>query len=295
MSTKALAAMTRTAAALVAVLLATAGGAAAAPALWKVADADSTVYLFGTMHAVPRDLAWRTPALDAAFAAADEAWFELDLFGDPTAGFLYMATRGTSPDRPLSSRLPPADRARLAAAAARAGLSPAALEGLQPWLASVALTDGAALKEGFTAYGPDLALTLEARRTGKPVKGFETGADQVALFTSMPEAAQMDLLRQTLDEIDGGPAALRKLAGAWVAGDLLDVRTLEPGGIRPEDEGTYKALLVDRNRRFADGIAGILAGAGTAFVAIGAAHLAADDDSVQHFLAAKGYTVERVE
>ena len=28
------------------------------PALWKVADKDTTIYLFGTVHALPKDVPW---------------------------------------------------------------------------------------------------------------------------------------------------------------------------------------------------------------------------------------------
>src|SRR5512138_1544739 len=36
------------------------------PALWAVADADTTVYLFGTIHLLPEKYQWRTPAFDRA-------------------------------------------------------------------------------------------------------------------------------------------------------------------------------------------------------------------------------------
>src|SRR5258708_11417468 len=38
----------------------------ARPALWEVRDPDTTIYLFGTIHLLPDDLRWRTPAFDQA-------------------------------------------------------------------------------------------------------------------------------------------------------------------------------------------------------------------------------------
>ena len=36
------------------------------PALWKVADEDTTIYLFGTVHALPKDVEWfRGPIAEA--------------------------------------------------------------------------------------------------------------------------------------------------------------------------------------------------------------------------------------
>ena len=44
---------------------------AANPALWKVADHDTTIYLFGTIHLLPKDTKWRSSAFDTAAAGAD--------------------------------------------------------------------------------------------------------------------------------------------------------------------------------------------------------------------------------
>src|SRR5689334_11682507 len=65
--------------------LGVAGAADAAPALWVVRDADSEIYLFGTLHALSPDARWRTPLYDRALANADTVWFEADLqSGDRT-------------------------------------------------------------------------------------------------------------------------------------------------------------------------------------------------------------------
>mgnify|MGYP003483080608 FL=1 len=40
------------------------------PAMWKVADADTTVYLFGTVHVLPPTLTWHSPAVDKALGEA---------------------------------------------------------------------------------------------------------------------------------------------------------------------------------------------------------------------------------
>src|SRR5687768_13085659 len=40
------------------------------PALWKVADDDTTIYLFGTIHLLPRDTSWRTPKFEQALAGS---------------------------------------------------------------------------------------------------------------------------------------------------------------------------------------------------------------------------------
>ena len=53
----------------------------------------------------------------------------------------------------------------------------------------------------------------------------------------------------------------------------------------------YQAVLVDRNTDWANKIQTLLEGSGTAFIAVGAAHLTGDD-SVQAILQKRGMTVE---
>ena len=45
--------------------------ASASPALWKVADEDTTIYLFGTNHLLPKETKWRSPAFDKVAASSD--------------------------------------------------------------------------------------------------------------------------------------------------------------------------------------------------------------------------------
>ena len=42
------------------------------PAIWKLADEDTTIYLFGTFHLLPDGFLWRSPELDGVVEEADE-------------------------------------------------------------------------------------------------------------------------------------------------------------------------------------------------------------------------------
>ena len=48
----------------------------ARPALWSVSDADTTVYLFGTIHLLPDNYQWRTPKLDQAVGGSQQLVIE---------------------------------------------------------------------------------------------------------------------------------------------------------------------------------------------------------------------------
>src|SRR3569833_1887337 len=43
-----------------------------APALWCASYADTTVYLFGTIHLLPENYKWRSPALEKAVNGSQE-------------------------------------------------------------------------------------------------------------------------------------------------------------------------------------------------------------------------------
>ena len=79
------------AAALACAVVAT-GTALADPALWRLSDEDSDIYIFGTIHILPPDLVWRNETVDAAFASAGRVYFEVPT--DPEAqGALQPAPR----------------------------------------------------------------------------------------------------------------------------------------------------------------------------------------------------------
>ena len=47
-------------------------GTPARPAMWQVRDADTTIYLFGTIHALPQGIDWFGSAVAAAFDGSHE-------------------------------------------------------------------------------------------------------------------------------------------------------------------------------------------------------------------------------
>jgi uncharacterized protein YbaP (TraB family) len=51
----------------------------AAPALWVLHDADTTIYLFGTVHMLPRDLDWNRGPVRQGFDKSDTLVTELVL------------------------------------------------------------------------------------------------------------------------------------------------------------------------------------------------------------------------
>ena len=265
----------------------------AGPALWVIRDADSTLYLFGTVHVLRPTTAWGSARVDAAFASADDIWFEISNPDDQAAIIPLIQQHGISPDRPLSSLLTVDELAALDAAASGAGLTAAQMDPFRPWLAGLTLSVAPLVKAGYDPRsGVELILKARADAAGKPVHGFETIDKQIGILAGMSEADQLAFLRSTLEAYDDATVELDQMVEAWATGDVATLERVAVDEIRAESPAVYQALLVQRNTDWAGQIQTLLAGSGTAFIAVGAAHLAGDD-SVQEILADRGVAVTR--
>lgn len=275
-----------------AILVSLPGAAAAAPAMWRVSDGDSQVYLFGTLHALRPGLAWRTPLYDRVMAAASTVWFEADMTaGDPETIRLLLQRYGSDPDRPLTRKLAPSD---LAVLARQTDL--AQINHLRPWAAALMLSVQPVLGRGATVEaGADMTATRRARDARKRVRTFETLEDQARMYASLPEASEVRYLTNVVRKRSRpklppplGPASLEK---AWMAGDIGRLN----GGLEAENPALYEALVRRRNRAWAGRLAGEIAdGAGVELVNVGALHLIGPE-GLPALLRARGFRVERVQ
>jgi uncharacterized protein YbaP (TraB family) len=256
--------------------------AAAQPALWAVRDADTTIYLFGTVHLLPHDTDWHFPALEQALAESDALYVEIT--DDDQANMTALVLRhGIDTTHSLSDLLSPFDRSRLERAARLANV-PGGVAGLnimRPWLAALTLTVAPLTKAGLDpGQGVDKQLRATMEKAGKPVRGLETAEQQIRLLADMPQSMQLAMLRATLRDTDRATVDLTAIIDAWKRGDEAALARLENDLMRRETPELYQRLLVERNEAWAKRIAAMLEQPGRVFIAVGAAHLAGPD-SVQ--------------
>ncbi|WP_185965138.1 TraB/GumN family protein [Glacieibacterium frigidum] len=275
-------------------LLLAASPVAAEPAIWVVRDADTEITLFGTLHELPTGIDWLTPRIAARVDAADTLVLETVIPEDRDAIGTLVTTLGYSPKLPpLAKRIAPRLQAPLAAVLRDTRLQPAALDGMETWLAAVTLGDAVLAKLGLDeTNGVEAVLTARVRAARKPVTGLETPAEQLGYFDTLPETDQRALLDATVADTATAAADTNRLIASWTSGNTQVIAD----GFRDSLRATPRlaqVLLVDRNARWATWIAARLAQPGKVFVAVGAAHLAGTD-SVQAKLAAQGITAERL-
>lgn len=264
----------------------------AKPALWQVEGPNGErAWLFGTIHALPEPVDWRSAKIAAALAASDRLVLEVAAVDDPARIGKIFAALGQSRElAPLAMRLAPEDRGELQADMAALGLAPGALDGLETWAAALSLQQAVAAREGIdSANGIDRALV---RGWTKPVEELEGAATQLAIFDRLAEDDQRALLLAVLRGGDAGKESER-LARAWAQGDMALIgKELE--GDFLADPDLREALLVGRNRTWAVRLEASLKAGARPFVAVGAGHMAGAD-GLPALLGARGYKVTRVQ
>jgi uncharacterized protein YbaP (TraB family) len=177
--------------------------------------------------------------------------------------------------------------------AASAGMPAGQIDVFRPWLAGLVLSVAPVMKAGYEPQsGVELVLKARAEAAGKPIQAFETIDKQVGILAGMSEADQLASLRMLLESWSDSAAELDQMVAAWASGDVERLEALAVAEMQTETPALYEALLVRRNTDWADQIQTLLAGSGTVFIAVGAAHLAGDD-SVQEILGDRGVTVTR--
>ena len=266
------------------------------PALWVVKDADTTIYLFGTVHALKPRLSWFDSAVRKAFDESGQLVLEIPL-PDPAEAQKVVLPLAIDPDGPpLRQKLTEADRATYVAALTKLGVPAAGIDqfdSLEPWFAAVTMAQIALQKAGFTpGDGAETALDKAAKAAGKPVSGLETLQQQLGYFHDLPQADQIAFLVAGAKDVDKFDSTINAMVDKWKAGDAEGLSALMNEDLTSQPN-LYKVLLVDRNARWADWIDNRLKTPGTVFVAVGAGHLAGKG-SVQDQLKTLGITARRI-
>lgn len=268
--------------------------APATPALWVVKDADTTIYLLGTVHQLPRGTQWDGRAVGRAIADADELVLELTPaeMADAPAAFARRAT-----DRfegPVLHRVPSSLRSDALDALEDAPLPMPQIDKLESWAAALVLAQGMSEASGLDYdAGVEATLIERFRAAGRPIGGLETAERQIMLFDTLPLSVQRAMLENVIRYRDRASGQIERLLDAWRAGDVEALEqavsddTLTVAGLE-------KPLLFDRNADWAIWIDRRLDRPGTVLVAVGAAHLVGPG-SVQDALTQAGHPVTRVQ
>jgi uncharacterized protein len=263
-------------------LLAGASGVALArgeTSVWTVKGKTNTVYLAGSVHALPKEHAEFPEQLDRAYDAAQVIVLEVDLDDlNPLEAVEFITRNGTLPtDQLLADVVGAKDYPRVAKLAADLGVPEVAISRLEPWSAALVLTQFALAQTGFDqAMGIDMQITERAKKDGKPIDGLETVIDQLSVFDDRSFPEQTRFLLDSADDAADLDADLGKLIQAWRKGDLGALEK-EFEKERAKSPALYEALLGDRNRKWMPKIEALLTDERDHLVVVGTLHYVGKD------------------
>ena len=256
-------------------LSAPAGPPADQPAMFVVRDADTTIYIFGTFHALDGRSQWFGDQVRHAFEQSNE---------------LVLET------------LVPEQRDQVGPAIP--GFRPPAVTPSASFLATTRMAITAGRSQGMQVdNGADMVLRHQAEAEGKPVEGLETLQFQLDMFNRMPAGPAPTPAVAPAPQpgqpvvISASPMqslslAMTQMQAAWKRGDqAVFVNMLDQ--LKTASPDTYRMMFTERNARWADWIRARMQTPGTVFVAVGAGHLAGKDSLLVR-LAERGIPSQRV-
>lgn len=263
--------------------------------LWKVAGAQNSVYLLGSIHLL-RAKDYPLPTiLDTAYDDAEVLVMEIDMDDlNPLAAQAAFTTYGIIQGEQTLQDLMGDELYERALSAANAIDIPLdMLSKTEPWYAAMTVEIMMLSRIGFNpALGIEMYMMSKASSDNKPIEGFETVEQQVQFLDGMSLDAQREMLLSTLDESAKMGEMMDELIDAWRHGD---VSFLESGMLveLEKHEELNKALVTDRNARWVTRIDELLNNADDYLIIVGALHLVGPD-SVPTQLQNIGYDVRQL-
>ncbi len=263
------------------------------PALWTVHSSVATAYLLGSIHLLPPNMKWRTPAIDQAMKSADTYYFETSL--DPVSMAemqRFVLNRGSLPEgQSLRGMLDKGTLADYDRALAELHLARDRFDGERPWLASLSLNAAYMTQMNYVMdAGVDMQVWQYGQANGKTLRSFETTDQQLALF--MPKDPKLEVAEFDSDirELHSERQELGRMIDAWAAGDAKKVGELLNRELEKSPD-TKRYMIDARNQNWMKRFDFMLSQKGTYFVVVGAGHLVGPT-GVPTLLRARGYKVD---
>lgn len=262
------------------------------PALWVVRDADTTIYMFGTIHLLRPGLGWFDDGIKKAFDASDTLVLEI-VDPEPAEVMQIMAELAVDKSgKTMRQKLPPEEVPAYEAALAKLSLPAEALDPLDGWAVALNLYMSGIVASGYDPNsGAETVLKAAAAARKLPVVPLETMRSQMEIFDALPTDVQVSYVTETVKGMDQLAPQTDQLVESWASADPDAVAAIMNEGFEQID--LVEPLLTRRNANWAHWINNRMKKSGTVFMAVGAGHLAGTV-SVQQLLTAYGLESERV-
>lgn len=264
------------------------------PALWKVQDEDTVIYLFGTVHILPANVQWYKGDIARALEGSDTLVTEIPADAmDGPAMQADVLRKATLPEgKNLRGLLTAEQRAQYEASMAQLGMPASAFDRYEPWFAGMTLAVLPLMMNGYDMEsGAESVVEASAPATAERL-ALETPEQQIDFFDKLPPKSQVEFLMSSAKDLDRVVALMDEMLNEWLTGDADSLARLLNAEM--SDPVLAAVLLHSRNERWAEWIDARMDEPGQVFIAVGAGHLAGEK-SVQEYLAQRDITVTRIQ
>ncbi|RJY08508.1 TraB/GumN family protein [Aurantiacibacter aquimixticola] len=283
------------------------------PAMWILSDEDTTIYMLGTFHALPRGFKWRSERIEAIIEEADTLVLESSDY-DQQLSMIDMDRKlqaRIAARTPTSNRLSSAARLRWERLVGMTELDFATVDEMPVLLALLAIGvtgDGSqAGGESLGAYGVETVLEREFRARDKPILSIEDSGEVMYSLFRQDGPAIVAELDSKLTEWDGqslyafyDEGFVRETGDDywreehnWAQGIVADDFDMGFGDGRI-GRAFDTNLLDRRNAAWAEWVQTRLGEPGTVLLAVGAGHFEGDA-SLLTMLAQRGLIARRLD
>jgi uncharacterized protein YbaP (TraB family) len=252
----------------------------------------NAIYILSSVHALPPNVAWRTPEIDNAARASDAFVLEVpDSQDTEDQSIRFVRRRGLLPaGETLESDLTPSARRDYFNACTLAGTSPRAMDNKKPWLAAVLLTVYYMNQRDIKyANSPDAYFASAAQRDKRELLYLDTADEQLEFLSRFDRIRGVDGFSSLVGNFAKQPAHEDELIAAWSSGDNDRMVKLISDAFASDPDGL--ALMTAHDRVWATKLENLLATNKTYFVVVGIAHLAGPT-GVPALMRADGYSVD---
>nr|WP_246569153.1 TraB/GumN family protein [Allobacillus halotolerans] len=267
--------------------------------LWKVENGDTTVYLQGTVHLGEPDLFPMHEKIEQAYVESDVVVPEIDLFNVEMAEMnkLQMELGTYQDETNLEDHLPEETYQEVETFFMDRGFPMGVIDTYKPWLVSNMVSQLMVQELGFTE-GVDMYFLSKAQADDKEIIALETPRDQLGIFADLSMDYQVQMLEESLIDINTYEQDLQQLIDIYKSGnvdDLLDVLFETDAAMSVEEEAYMEALNDNRNYGMAEEITKFLESGEdqTYFVIVGSLHLILEPHVIS-ILEEEGYEVEHI-
>lgn len=267
---------------------------------WKVSDADSSVYLVGSVHVADPSMYPLSTDMLKAFDESDALVVEADITNQ-TAGMQYMQQKMMYTDEnTLDKNIPKELYDSFAEVVAPFGIAPEVYNKFKPWYAAM-LVQNIQLSQNSYYAGLGIDLFFMSKVTGlKDIMEVEGLKFQVDMFDSFSKELQIQYLEGALSSdsqaLEEQMKQLESLMKAWKSGDCIGIEKIleTEEDNSPEMKEFNEKMWTTRNDNMTEKVKTYLADpeGKTYFVVVGAGHVVGEDGIVSQL---KGqYEIEQI-